>query len=382
MSLTLKDQFLLDPDVIFLNHGSFGACPRPVFEAYQAWQRELERQPVEFLGRRAAGLLAEARAALGAYVGAPADDLVFFTNPTMALNLAARSLNLQPDDEILTTDHEYPATDNMWDFLCAKAGARVVRQHIPLPLTTAEAFADALFAGVSRRTRAIFLSHITSSTALVLPVEEVCRRARAAGIPTIVDGAHAPAHVPLDLQALGADIYAATCHKWLCAPKGSAFLYARPEAQAWLEPLIVSVNWKPAYAAGERRFVLENEWLGTRDIAAFLAVPAAIQFQAEHDWEAQRRRCHELAVETRRRIDALTGLPALGPDDRRWLGQMVSVRLPAVDEATLKRRLYDEYRIEAPIITWRGQVLIRVSFQAYNDEADADALVAALGRLL
>ena len=415
----IRSLFLLDPDVIFLNHGSFGACPRPVFETYQSWQRELERQPVAFLGRRASALLAESRAGLAAWLGATADDVVYFPNPTTALNAVARSLipysqqetplalereterkrgrplDLRPGDEILTSNHEYGALDRTWRFICQRTGARYVQQVIPLPVTSHAEFVERLWGGVTGRTRIIFLSHITSPTALIFPVTEICRRARGAGILTIVDGAHAPGQIPLDLTDVGADIYTGACHKWLCAPKGSAFLYVRPEVQPLLEPLVISWGWE-SDQPGPSRFIDHHEWQGTRDLAAFLAVPAAIEFQARHDWETVRRRCHALALATRARIAALTGLEPLCPEeaDRRpatddharpssWLGQFFAAELPAgTDTETLKQRLYDDYRIEAPVYRWAGRPFIRVSFQAYNDEADADALVCALSRLL
>jgi isopenicillin-N epimerase len=377
----MRDLFLLDPEIIFLNHGSFGACPRPVFEVYQSWQRELERQPVEFLGRRAATLLAEARAALADYVGAAADEVVYFPNPTTAINMAARNIRLQPGDEILTTDHEYGAMDRTWRFICKQTGAKYIRQAIPLPVTTPEAFVEAFWAGVTPRTRIIFISQITSPTALIFPVAEICRRARQVrSALTIVDGAHAPGQVPLNLRDLGCDLYTGACHKWLCAPKGAAFLYARREIQAWLDPLVVSWGYE-SEAPGNSQFIDYHEWQGTRDLAAFLSVPAAIQFQVGHNWPAVRQRCHALALQTRQRIDALTGLPPICPDD--WLGQFFAARLPVqTDLDSLKQRLYDERRIEAPMIHWNGQKLIRVSFQGYNTQADADALLLALEQLL
>jgi isopenicillin-N epimerase len=231
----LKSLFLLDESVTYLNHGSFGACPRPVFAAYQQWQLHLERQPVLFLYRRVDELLRESRARLGAYLGADADDLVYFLNPTTAVNMVARSLAsphtgfLQPGDEVLTTDHEYGAIDRTWRFICERTGACYVRQPIPLPATTQEALADRFWSGVNERTRVVFISHITSPTALIFPVAEICWRARRAGLLTIVDGAHAPGQIELDLSEVGADLYTGACHKWLCAPKGTAFLYARRE---------------------------------------------------------------------------------------------------------------------------------------------------------
>lgn len=377
----LKAEFLLDPDVIFLNHGSFGACPRPVFEAYQKWQRELERQPVEFLGRRAVGLLAEARARLAAYLGIAADEVVYFPNPTTALNMVARSLDLSPGDEILTTDHEYGAMDRTWRFVCRKTGARYVQRPIPLPVTSHADFVETFWAGVTERTRVIFISHITSPTALAFPVQEICRRARDAGLLSIVDGAHAPGQIPLNLTTLGADVYAAACHKWLCAPKGSAFLHVRPEVQGMLEPLVVSWGWQSEQPS-DSQFVDHHEWQGTRDLAAFLSVPAAIEFQAQHDWEVVRQHCQTLAQETRWRLNTLTGLDSICPDDQDWFIQMAAIRLPDGDLEHIQRRLHNEFRIEVPVLRWNEEPLLRISFQAYNSQADADALVDALTQLL
>jgi isopenicillin-N epimerase len=250
-----------------------------------------------------------------------------------------------------------------------------------LPVVSAEAFVEHFWAGVTPRTRAIFISHITSPTALIFPVAEICRRARAAGLLSLVDGAHAPSQIPLDLHALGADVYTGTCHKWLCAPKGSAFLYAGPAAQAWIEPLVVSFGWGEKYATPAAQYEGYHTWQGTRDIAAFLTVPAAIAFQREHDWEAQRRRCHHLASETRQRINALTGQEPICPDAPEWFGQMVSMRLPAGAAERLADQ-YARYRIEVPIFEWKGQSFLRVSFQAYNEPADADALLRALAEQL
>ena len=378
----LKALFLLDPYIVFLNHGSFGACPRPVFETYQRWQRALERQPVAFLGRQAPALLAHARSQLAAYLGVAADDVVYVPNPTTAINMVARSLHLRPTDEILTTDHEYGAMERTWRFVCRQTGARYVRQPLPLPVTDADAWAETFWQGVTDRTRVIFLSHITSPTALTLPVAAICQRARAAGVLSIVDGAHVPGHLPLHLPSIGADLYTGACHKWLCAPKGAAFLYARREVQAWLEPLVVSWGYESAQPSGSQ-FIDYHEWQGTRDLAAFLTVPTAIAFQAQHGWAAVRQQCHELACRTRQRLHALTGLAPICPESPQWFTQMFAARLPAhTDLETLKQRLYDEYQVEVPMVSWNGQKFIRVSFQGYNTPGDADTLVAALERLL
>ena len=383
MITSFKPHFLLDPEIIFLNHGSFGATPRPVFEEYQAWQRRLERQPVQFLGRDIIAYMAASRQALADYLGAEAQDVVYFPNPTTAANVVARSLPLQPGDEILSTDHAYGAMDRTWRFVCKKNEAKHIPQPIPLPFTTPEDFVETFWQGVTPRTRVIFLDHLTSPTALTFPVEPIIAHARAEGILTIIDGAHAPGQIPLNLAELGADIYIGACHKWLCAPKGSAFLYVRREIQPMLEPLIVSWGYENATYETGYTFVNHHEWQGTRDMAAFLATPAAIRFQAEHNWTSVRARCRELAAETRARINALTGLPPISPDEPCWFTQFFAARLPdEVDVEKLKTQLYNEYRIEVPVHCWNDIPLIRVSFQGYNTSEDADALINALKILL
>lgn len=375
----LRRHFLLDPSVTFLNHGSFGATPRPVFRAWQRWQRELERQPVEFLGRRFADLMSAARADLAAYLGTRADNLVYTTNVTVSLNIVARSLDLGPGDEVLSSDHEYGALDRTWRFLSKKRGFAYINQPIPVPLTSAGAFLEAFWKGVTPRTRVIFISHITSPTALIFPVGEIIRRARAEGILTVVDGAHAPGQIPLRLDELGADFYGGNLHKWLCAPKGAGFLHARPEVQRLLEPLVVSWGWE-AEVPGPSRFVDHHEWWGTRDISAFLAIPAAIRFQEEHNWPRVRAACHDLVKEVVERLCRLTGLAPLAGDC--WYAQFAAIPLPdSVNLAELKTRLYDEYRIEVPLIAWNGRKLIRVSVQGYNCRRDVERLLGALKEL-
>ncbi len=375
----LRSSFLLDPNVIYLNHGSFGACPQPVFDAYQMWQRQLEREPVQFLGVQAPRLLRTAREALAVHVGCRADDVVFFPNPTTAINMVARSLNLQPGDEILTTDHEYGAMDRTWRFICQHTRAKIVRQTLPLPLEPTEQVVDRIWAGVSSRTRVVFLSHITSQTALTLPVADICARARQAGIISIIDGAHAPGQIPLDLGSLGVDIYTGACHKWLCAPKGSAFLYARAEVQPSLDPLVVSWGWEAEKPSGSV-FIDHQEWQGTRDLAAFLSVPAAIEFQDHHDWPAVRAACHAMAVRWRTLLNQTLGQEAICEQDR--FHQMFTVQLPVSDPEAFQRRLFDEAHIEVPVFRWNDGAWMRVSVQAYNRPSDFEALMEALDALL
>jgi isopenicillin-N epimerase len=353
----LRDEFLLDENVVFLNHGSFGACPRDVFGRYQEWQLELERRPIEFLARRIGGLLADARAALGAYVNADPDDLVFVQNATTGVNLAAWGLDLQPGDEVLTTSLEYGALDLAWEHICRHAPARYVRMPVTTPLDDP---VEEIWSGVTDRTRALYLSHITSKTAVQLPVEELCMRARERGIVTIIDGAHVPAHIPLDLRTLDVDYYAGNCHKWLCAPKGAGFLYVRRELQEVIQPAIVGWGFE-----GDATFLARHEKQGTRDPAAYLTVPDAIEWQQAHDWDSVRERCRDLAARAPERL----GLEPLGTGL-----QMVTMRLPEGMPEDLQERLYGEYGIEIPV----ADGTIRASFQGYNEESDLEALASAL----
>jgi isopenicillin-N epimerase len=381
--LSLREYFLLDPGIHFLNHGSYGATPRPVFEAYRKWQLRLERQPVLFLGREFHGLINDSRQALGEYLNAQAEDLVYVPNATHGINIVARSLDWSPGDEILSTDHEYGACDYTWDFICNEAGTRYIRQAIPLPVQSEVEIVEQIWSGVTDRTKAIYMSHITSPTALRLPAERICQRAQEAGILTIVDAAHSPGQLPLDLQQLGADIVFGNCHKWMLAPKGAAFLYVRREVQPLIKPLVVSWGYNPApeFTSGSR-FVDLLQWTGTKDPAAALAVPDAIRFMHDHQWEEIRRECHTLLHEAIQQICDLTGMPPLYPLDSDLYSQMGIAPLPPSDLTALKTRLYDEHQIEVPLIQWQDRQFMRISVQAYNSHQDVEALVDALRILL
>ncbi len=389
----MRELFQLDPQLIFLNHGSFGACPRAVTLA------QMEANPVAFLSRRSGVLLQQARAALGIYLGADPDDLAFIPNATTGVNIVARSLQLQPGDEILATDHEYGACDATFRFACERTGAAYKRVEIPLPFD-AEGFTDRLMAAVTPRTRLIFLSHITSATALIFPVERVCAAARAQGILTLVDGAHAPGQINLNLTEIGADFYTGNGHKWMCGPKGSAFLHARREHHDLLHAPVVSWGYvaealdaaTPGLAdhsaqasprltaafdayAGIGALQRRLQWQGTRDVSAWLALPSAMAFQAEHDWDCVRQRSHRMAVET---MHALCKRFDWAPiaSDGDW-GQMAAIPVPHQDAAGLQRRLFEESRIEVPVTQHQGQCFVRVSVQGYVTEADLQALLEA-----
>ena len=368
--MRLREQFLLDPGLVFLNHGSFGACPGPVFREYQRWQREVERDPVEVLWRRLDGHLDDAAGRLATLLNADPDGLLFLPNATSGVNLVARSLRLEPRAEVLASDHEYGACDLTWQFVCERAGARYVRQPVPVPITSSAEIVDAIWSGANERTRMLFFSHLSSRTAVTFPAEELCRRAREAGILTVVDGAHAPGQLDVDLERIGADFYAGNCHKWLCAPKGAGFLSVRPEHRELLDPLVVSWGWTP-----DSSFVQRHRWQGTRDPSAYLTIPAAIEFQRRHDWPAVRRTCHELLREVVDRLGTPVGAPEL-------YHQMASVELPPCDPEAVEVRLRREHGVEVLAKPWNGRPLLRVSVQAYNDRNDLERLEQALPEVL
>jgi len=377
---TLKSLFLLDPEVTFLNHGSFGATPRPVLENYQEWQRRLEKQPVLYLVRENQEHFRTARKELASYLKTDSDNLVFVPNATFGVNVIARSLDFQPGDELLTSNHEYGACDNIWAFLSQKIGLKVVQQEIPMPLPSKEEMTETIWEGVSEKTRLIFLSQITSPTAIRLPVEEICQRARETGILILVDGAHAPGQLDLDLDNLGADFYTGNCHKWLMAPKGSAFLHIQPEHQDLVDPLVVSWGWgENCPYDNDSRLQAILEWWGTKDPAAYFSTPAAIEFQREYDWDQVRIECRKMLTVALRKIEELTGLPSIYGKDEGSFIQIGAAEWPANwKPESLQSWLYDTHKIEIPVIHWEDRWLIRASVQGYNGQEDLDLLVEAL----
>jgi len=379
-TLPPESDFLLDPSITFLNHGSFGATPRPVFEEYQRYQLLLENEPVEFLGRQASLLLGTAREILSSYLHTKRDNLVFISNATHGVNIVANSLDLGPGDEVLTTNHEYGAMDRVWQFLSEQKGFVYKQSNISLPVYSKETFLDDLFQNVTLHTKVIYLSHITSPTALIFPVKEVCDKARNMNILTVIDGAHAPGQIDLDLSDLNADFYTGNCHKWLCAAKGSAFLYARPDVQHLIRPLVVSWGWR-ADVPGPSQFVDYLEWAGTRDISPFLSVPAAIEFQRKYRWDIIRSECHEKAAWINNELTAQFRTESLSSSSD-WFGQMVAVPLPdSIPSSDLQQKLFSEYQIEVPVILWKNKTLIRVSVQVYNNLKDLQFLLYALQRI-
>jgi isopenicillin-N epimerase len=324
---TLAPLWALDPEVTFLNHGSFGACPRRVLEVQREWQDRMEAEPVRFLARELDDRLAEARAALGQFVGADADDLAFVTNATGAVNAVVRSLEFRPGDEIVTTDHEYNAVLNVLRHVAARDGARVVVVRLPFPVVSPDDVVERIVAATGVRTRLVAISHVTSPTAIVLPVERIVAALAERGIDTLVDGAHAPGMIPLDLDGLGAAYYAGNLHKWVCAPKGAAFLHVRRDRQPGIQPGTIS-HGANAPAGGRSRFRLGFDWQGTLDPTPWLSVPAALEFTEErvdHGWGGAMYRNRALATDAGH-VLAIALTTEVSPDE--MLGSMVAVALP------------------------------------------------------
>jgi isopenicillin-N epimerase len=374
----LKDQFLLRPDIHFLNFGSFGATPKPIFEKYQAWQRVLEAEPVQFIAFDGYQYLADSRAALAKFLNcADKDDLVYVTNPSFAINMIAKSFPLEAGDEILTTDIEYGACDRTWNYYCNKKHATYRRQKITLPITTKAQFIEDFFKGCNEKTKAIFISHITSATGLILPAEEICAIAKAKGLITIVDGAHAPAHIPLDLSSIQADFYTGACHKWMMAPKGCSFLYAAKSVQHICDPMIVSWGYQAAKPS-HSNFLDYHQMIGTRDFSAFLTVDTCIEFMEQHNWKVVGKKCHEMVLENAPRFFDLFNSKPICPLNREWIGQMISIPIQSPDPEKLQRTLFLDYKIEVPVMRQGDDVYLRYSINAFNTVENLDALYNAI----
>jgi isopenicillin-N epimerase len=402
-----RSEWSLDPDVTYLNHGSFGPSPVVVQEKCREWTERLERQPMDFLIRQMEPALENSLARLSNFVGTSRNSLVFVDNATMAMNIVAASVRLDSDDEVLLTNHEYGAVQRLWKRRCLQNGARVTLAELPCPLGDPAEVVDAIFAVATSRTKLIVVSHVTSPTAVILPVEAICRRARELGIPVCIDGPHAINMVPVELRKLDCDFYVASLHKWLCAPFGSGFLFVHPRQQKKMQPAVVS--WGGSIGGRQPGWKDEFVWLGTRNPAAFLAVPEAIDFfeiervdergNSARPGVIFREHAARLLKIARSAIEALTGLAPLWDDavrddsvrddSERWCGTMISLPLPSVDPVPapgkrdpLQDALYDRFRIEIPVVYWQGHRLLRVSAHLYNSEADIGHLVDSLQKLL
>ncbi len=373
----LKQQFLLRDDITYLNFGSFGASPKPVFERYQQFQLELEQEPVQFITVNGLKYLEASREALGTYLHCDKDDLVYVTNPSYAVNAVAKSFDLKPGDEILTTNLEYGACDKAWEYYCEKTGAVYVKQPISLPVRSKEEFVADLFKGLSSKTKLVFISHITSSTALRLPVEEICAAAKEKGILTFVDGAHAPGQIPVNLQDAPFDMYTGACHKWMMTPKGSSFLYVKKELQHVVDPLVVSWGYNALFPS-HSTFLDYHQMNGTRDYSAFLTIPASIEFMNAHNWPQIASDCRKLVQANAPAFCELLGADPLAPINDDYILQLFSAEIKAPEPEKLYRHFFDNYKIEIPVMRHGDKVYLRYSINAFNSQQDLDTLFAAI----
>ena len=379
----------LDPEVTFLNHGSFGSCPRPVLEFQSTMRERLERQPVRFLARELEPLLDAARTELARFVGAQPDDLVFVPNATTGVNTVLRSLRFEPGDELLVTNHEYNACRNALNFAAERAGARVVVAEIPFPLGDTAVVTERIVEQATSRTRLFLLDHVTSQTGLVLPAEPIVAALAKRGIDTLVDGAHAPGMVPLNLDSLGAAYYTGNCHKWICAPKGAAFLHVRRDRQADIRPLTIS-HGANSPRTDRSRFQIEFGWTGTADPSAVLSVSEALRVMGAllpGGWPELMQRNRALALAARRLLCEALNIAAPCPDE--MIGALASVPLPDATSGPLQRSLFldplqdellFEHAVEVPVIPWPAwpKRLLRISAQLYNSLPQYERLAHTL----
>lgn len=373
----MKSLFLLRDDIAYLNFGSFGACPKEIFDDYIQWQTLLEREPVQFIAVNGPSYVRNSLSALARFIHCDASDLVFVTNPTFAGNIIAKNLQLKKGDEILTTDLEYGAMDRTWNYYCRQIGASYVRQKIELPLVSKESFLENFWKGCTEKTKMVFISQITSSTGLILPVHEICEEAKKRGLITFVDGAHVPAHIDLDLSTLKADFYTGACHKWMMTPKGSSFLFVRKKFQSQLDPLVVSWGYESAAPSGSQFFDY-HQFNGTRDFSAYLTIPKSIEFMEKHNWRKVSQSCKKSVLKAAPSFFEVLDTQPLAPLTSEFFGQMCSAQVNTSQPEQLQKHLFEKYKIEIPVMRHQDKCFMRFSFQAFNTEAELDYLIDSI----
>jgi isopenicillin-N epimerase len=321
----------------------------------------------------------KSRESMSQFVGCDDEELVFFQNPTTAVTNVIYNLDLKPGDEVLMSNHEYGALVRAWKMWGEKTGVNIIQQDISMPVTIEENFIENFWTGVTDQTKVIFLSHITSSTALIFPIEKIIKLAKEQNILTIIDGAHVPAQIPLNIHELGCDFYTGACHKWLCAPKGSSFLFVKKEHQDWVKPVVVSWG-KDGDDPTPSEFIQNFQWQGTRDMSAFLTIPTAINFYNK-EIRPYQAACKKIIQDTYSEFPSVLNTEPISAGIE-WLAQLVAHPLPKNIPSNLKKRLWEEYQIEIPVFEWNGQAYVRVSIQVYNTQKDVDLLMSALRSLI
>ena len=375
MNQNLKSLFMLDPKITYLNHGSFGACPTPVFNELIKWQKKLELEPTKHLAFDVYEYLEQSRISLSNYIDCNKDDIIFSPNPSTALNTVIKSLDLKKNDEILTTNHEYGALDKTWKFICKKTGAKYIQTDIPLPFLSEEDFIERLEAKITSKTKIIFASHITSSTAIIFPAKKISALAKKHNLFCIIDGAHAPAFIDLSIKKINCDVYVGACHKWMCSPKGVSFLYVKKNHQNKIDPLVVSWGYDSDFPS-ESKFLDYHQWQGTKDMSAYLTIPYTINFLKENNWNKIREKCNKINIWARNEINNLLDKENICDD--KFLGQMSSIYMDIEANPKNNIEFYKKYNIQVPFILWNNKSFFRISIQVYNTKEDIHKLLYAL----
>ena len=384
----MKEHWLLDPSIAFLNHGSFGATPKEVLAKQDEFRMRMEQEPVKFLARDLDALLDDVRRSFGSFIGASPENLAFVPNATAAVNGVLRSLKLNANDDLLVTNHEYNASANALNFVAERSGARVKIIEVPFPVQSPDEVVDRIMSATTTRTRLLLIDHITSQSALILPVQRIVREMSALGIDTLIDGAHGPGQIPLDVQSIGAAYYTGNLHKWVCAPKGAALLYVRDDKRAEVRPMSIS-HGANSSRTDRSRFHIEFDWTGTYDPTPWLAAGEALRFipsLVQGGWEEVMRRNHAVALRARDILCDALGIDKPAPDD--MLGSMASMPLPdgtatEIDPPggdPLQNALFDRFKIEVPVMIWPSppKRILRISVQIYNTIDEYERLASAL----
>ena len=375
MNQNLKSLFMLDPKITYLNHGSFGACPTPIFNELIKWQKKLELEPTKHLAFDVYEHLEQSRISLSNYIDCNKDDIIFSPNPSTALNTVIKSLDLKKNDEILTTNHEYGALDKTWKFICKKTGAKYIQTDIPLPFLSEEDFIERLESKITSKTKIIFASHITSSTAIIFPAKKISALAKKHNLFCIIDGAHAPAFIDLSIKKINCDVYVGACHKWMCSPKGVSFLYVKKNHQNKIDPLVVSWGYDSDFPS-KSKFLDYHQWQGTKDMSAYLTIPYTIKFLKENNWNKIREKCYKINIWARNEINNLLDKENICDD--KFLGQMSSIYMDIEANPKNNIEFYKKYNIQVPFILWNNKSFFRISIQVYNTKEDIYKLLYAL----
>ena len=390
MSIGKKDWFVIDSKPIYLTHGNFGGCLKVAFDNRLFWHQKLESNPHQFLVYDLFPELQKSRFALSEYLNCNQNDIVYFDNPSTALNAVIKSLDFKKNDEVLSTNHEYGALDKTWQYYSEKKQFEYKKIDIAIPFDDSKLFIQKFIDSINSKTKVIFLSHITSSTALIFPVKEICKIAKENNILTIIDGAHVPGHIKLDIRDIDPDIYVGACHKWMCSPKGVSFLYVNKNYQKNIEPLVISWGWKDKSFSKESEFINWHQWQGTNDLSSYLTIPVILDFFKKNNWNKVSLDCKKLILETKNHFHDLNSKCIPTSNNSKHLGQMLSFKVNQDSNLIkvlkndftkipeIQKIIFNQSKIYMPIIIWNDEIFMRVSIQAYNSKKDIESMFIML----